>query len=342
MKAGTNSGTIKGLILAGGTGSRLRPITDRLPKQLIPVANKPILFYGIGDLVAAGITEIGMVVSPETGDQIRAAIGDGSSFGADVTYIVQPKPAGLADAVLVAEDFINGSCFVVYLGDNIVRDGITELVSDFDAREPEALILLAAVADPSAFGVAEVVKKRVVRLVEKPKNPPSNLALVGVYLFSPAIFQTARALSPSWRGELEITEAIQGLIDGGADVRAEQICGWWKDTGTVSDLLAANSLILGFQDLLVDGQVDPTSQIRGPVVIERGAVVKNSIINGPTLIGAGSEVISSYVGAHCSVANSKIENSEFANSIISASPFADLHFEDSLVVAGQHLGGELR
>ena len=235
---------LKGLILSGGAGTRLRPITHTSAKQLVPVANKPVLFYGIEALVDAGVTEIGIIIAPETGDEIRAAAGDGSQFGAAITYIVQDKPAGLAHAVLTAEEFIGGSPFVMYLGDNLLRDGLRGLVATFRAHEPDALILLTPVEEPEHYGVAELDGERIVRLVEKPKDPPSNLALVGVYLFQPAIFDAARALEPSWRGELEITEAIQALIDDGHRVQSEVVRGWWKDTGQLADMLEANRLVL--------------------------------------------------------------------------------------------------
>jgi len=262
---------LKGLILSGGAGTRLRPITHTSAKQLVPVANKPVLFYGIEALVEAGVKEIGIIIAPETGEEIREAAGDGSQFGAEITYIVQDEPAGLAHAVLTAEDFIGGSPFVMYLGDNLLADGLRGLVATFRESEPDALILLTPVSDPSSYGVAELDGDHVVRLVEKPKDPPSNLALVGVYLFQSAIFDAARALEPSWRGELEITEAIQALIEDGHKVQSEVVSGWWKDTGQLADMLEANRLVLEEVETRLDGEVDEASRVEGRVVVEAGA-----------------------------------------------------------------------
>ncbi len=261
---------LKGLILSGGAGTRLRPITHTSAKQLVPVANKPVLFYGIEALVDAGVKEIGIIIAPETGEEIKQAAGDGSEFGAEITYILQDKPAGLAHAVLTAEEFIGDAPFVMYLGDNLLRDGLRGLVSTFVEEGPDALILLTPVDDPSSYGVAELNGERIVRLVEKPKDPPSNLALVGVYLFSTSIFDAARKLEPSWRGELEITEAIQGLIDDGHQVSSEVVRGWWKDTGQLADMLEANRLVLEELESRVEGEVDADSKVEGRVVIEAG------------------------------------------------------------------------
>src|SRR5919108_1770474 len=230
---------LKGLILSGGAGTRLRPITHTSAKQLVPVANKPVLFYGIEALVSAGVTEIGIVIAPETGDEIRNAVGDGSAFGASFTFIPQAEPLGLAHAVLTAEHFLQDGPFVMYLGDNLLRDGISDLVAAFRASEPDALILLTKVPDPGNYGVAELDGERVVGLIEKPEEPPSDLALVGVYMFRPPILEAARAIEPSWRGELEITEAIQQLIDGRGRVESRMVSGWWKDTGQLDDMLEA-------------------------------------------------------------------------------------------------------
>ena len=310
---------LKGLILSGGAGTRLRPITHTSAKQLVPVANKPVLFYGIEALVDAGVEEIGIIIAPETGDEIRAAAGDGSQFGARITYIVQDKPAGLAHAVLTAEEFIGASPFVMYLGDNLLRDGLRGLVSTFRADEPHALILLTPVDDPQSYGVAELDGERIVRLIEKPKDPPSNLALVGVYLFSSAIFEAARSLEPSWRGELEITEAIQALIDDGHKVQSEVVRGWWKDTGQLADMLEANRLVLEELETKLDGEIDEGSRVEGRVVLEPGASLTRSVVRGPAVIGAGACIEDAYIGPYTSIgAGVHVRRSEVEHSIILA------------------------
>jgi glucose-1-phosphate thymidylyltransferase len=310
---------LKGLILSGGAGTRLRPITHTSAKQLVPVANKPVLFYGIEALVDAGVKEIGIIIAPETGEEIRAAAGDGSEFGAQITYIVQDEPAGLAHAVLTAEEFIGGSPFVMYLGDNLLRDGLRGLVSTFHDGEPDALILLTPVDDPSSYGVAELDGERIVRLIEKPKDPPSNLALVGVYLFGPPIFEAARALEPSWRGELEITEAIQGLIDDGHRVQSEVVRGWWKDTGQLADMLEANRLVLEELESRVEGECDEESRVEGRVVLEAGAKLVRSVVRGPAVIGAGACIEDAYIGPYTSIGDDvHIRRSEVEHSIVLA------------------------
>ena len=309
---------LKGLILSGGAGTRLRPITHTSAKQLVPVANKPVLFYGIEALVDAGVTDIGIVIAPETGDEIREAVGDGSGFGARVTYIVQHEPAGLAHAVLTAEEFLADGPFVMYLGDNLLRDGIRSLVASFREREPDALILLTPVPDPSSYGVAELNGGQVKRLVEKPQDPPSDLALVGVYLFGPPIFDAARRLEPSWRGELEITEAIQGLIDDGRRVESEVVSGWWKDTGQLQDMLEANRLVLEEVEPRIDGETTG-SRVEGRVVVEEGAVVKGSTVRGPAVIGAGAQIEDAYIGPYTSIgAGVEVKRCEVEHSIILA------------------------
>ena len=311
---------LKGLILSGGAGTRLRPITHTSAKQLVPVANKPVLFYGIEALVEAGVKEIGIIIAPETGDEIREEAGDGSRFGAEITYILQDEPAGLAHAVLTAEDFIGSSPFVMYLGDNLLRDGLRGLVSTFTEHEPDALILLTPVDDPQSYGVAELDGEgHIVRLIEKPKDPPSNLALVGVYLFSNLIFDAARSLQPSWRGELEITEAIDKLIDDGRTVRSEVVRGWWKDTGQLADMLEANRLVLEELTNSIEGEVDEASKVEGRVVLGQGAKLERSVVRGPAVIGAGAVIEDAYIGPYTSIGDGvRVHRSEVENSIVLA------------------------
>ena len=251
---------MKGLILSGGKGTRLRPLTYTSAKQLVPVANKPVLFYGIESLAAAGIREIGIVVG-DTQAEIRAAVGDGSAWGVTVTYIEQDAPRGLAHAVLISERFIDGEPFVMYLGDNLLNKGITRFTEEFMRERPAAQILLAHVPDPQMFGVAELSDGRVVRLIEKPKEPKSDLALVGVYMFSAAVFESVKRIKPSFRDELEITDAIQDLIDRGLEVRPHIVDGWWKDTGKLEDMLEANRLILDTIERDIQGCVDAESRV---------------------------------------------------------------------------------
>lgn len=307
---------MKGLILSGGKGTRLRPLTFTQAKQLVPVANKPVLFYGIEALRDAGIVDIGIIVG-DTRDEIRAACGDGSRWGVRLTYIEQDKPLGLAHAVLTARDFLDRDSFVMYLGDNILKSGITSLVETFKAKKPNALILLTPVPDPTMFGVAELENGRVVRLVEKPKEPRSNLALVGVYMFDETIFEAASSIRPSGRNELEITDAIQHLVDHGREVQPHLVSGWWKDTGKIEDILEANRLILEDMAGRIEGDVDEASKINGNVVLERGAVVRNSIIRGPAIIGEGTEITDSYVGPFTSIqAGCRIVKTELEHSIV--------------------------
>jgi glucose-1-phosphate thymidylyltransferase len=307
---------LKGLILAGGEGTRLRPITHTSAKQLVPVANKPILFYGLEALAEAGIRDIGIIVG-DTEAEIRGAVGDGSAWGVSVTYIRQEAPLGLAHAVLTAEAFLSDSPFVMYLGDNLIKEGIAAFVEEFRRKDAEALILLAHVEEPQRFGVAELDGSRIVRLVEKPKDPPSDLALVGAYMFRPSIFGASRAIKPSWRNELEITDAIQRLIDEGRRVEAHVINGWWKDTGRLEDLLEANRMILESIIPRCDGSVDGESRIDGRVVIEEGAEIVRSVLRGPAVVGKGSRVIDSFVGPFTSVYYGvTLERSEIEHSIV--------------------------
>jgi glucose-1-phosphate thymidylyltransferase len=307
---------LKGLILSGGRGTRLRPITHTSAKQLVPVANKPVLFYGIEAMAAAGIEEVGIIIAPETGDEIRAAAGDGSRFGVRITYVEQDDPLGLAHAVLTAEPFLGDSPFVMYLGDNLLQGGIADLVEAFRTNEPEALILLTAVPDPENYGVAELADGAVVRLAEKPAEPRTDLALVGVYMFDAGIHDAARAISPSARGELEITDAIQHLVDGGRRVEPHIVKGWWKDTGRLDDLLEANRLVLDTIESAVDGELVDT-EIGGRVVVEAGARLERSSVRGPAIVGAGARLVDAYIGPYTAVGpGCTIENSEVENSIL--------------------------
>jgi glucose-1-phosphate thymidylyltransferase len=309
---------MKGLILSGGKGTRLRPITHTSAKQLVPVANKPVLFYGIEAMAAAGIEEVGIIIAPETGGEIREAAGDGSQFGVKITYVEQDAPLGLAHAVLTAEPFLGDDPFVMYLGDNLLQGGIVDLVRRFEETAPDSLILLTPVPDPEHFGVAELDGDRVVALQEKPPQPRTNLALVGVYMFTAGIHDAARAIEPSARGELEITDAIQHLVDTGKQVEPHIVQGWWKDTGRLDDMLEANRLILDRIEPRVEGELID-SQCDGRVVIEPGAVLERSTVRGPAIIGAGTRLVDAYVGPYTAIAEDcRIERAEVEHSILLA------------------------
>jgi len=315
---------MKGLILSGGKGTRLRPITHTSAKQLVPVANKPVLFYGIEAMAEAGIEEVGVVIAPETGREIEQAVGDGSRFGVRIEYIVQDEPLGLAHAVLTAGAFLGTSSFVMYLGDNLLQGGISDLVVAFREHAPDALILLTPVPDPENYGVAELARSapgetgRVVGLVEKPTEPATNLALVGVYMFTAAIHDAARAITPSARGELEITDAIQYLLDQGMRVEPHIVRGWWKDTGRLEDMLEANRLILDNLLERVEGELID-SQLDGRVVIEAGARLERTTVRGPAIIGAGARLSDCYIGPYTAVGERcVIKGAEVEHSILLA------------------------
>jgi glucose-1-phosphate thymidylyltransferase len=319
---------LKALVLAGGSGTRLRPITHTSAKQLVPVANKPVLFYGLEAIRDAGITAVGIVVG-DTEPEIRSAVGSGRDFGLDVTYIRQPAPLGLAHAVLMAREFLGEDDFVMYLGDNFIVGGITALVQEFRAARPAAHIMLTSVVDPRQFGVAELDGAgQLIGLEEKPEQPKSDLALVGVYLFTPAVHEAIAALVPSARGELEITEAIQWLLVQGHKVSSTIISGYWKDTGNVADMLEVNRVVLESAEPAVAGLVDAASELIGRVVVGAGARISGSRIVGPAIIGAGTEITDSYVGPFTSVA---------AGCVI-----ADSEIEYSIVLAGASIRGVRR
>ena len=318
---------LKGLILSGGKGTRLRPITHTSAKQLVPVANKPVLFYAIEAIAETGIEEVGIVIAPETGGEIEQAAGDGSRFGVRISYILQHEPLGLAHAVLTAEPFLGASPFVVYLGDNLLQGGITDLVAAFREHSPDALILLTPVPDPENYGVAELARStpgeagarpgelgRVVRLIEKPAEPATDLALVGVYMFNAHIHAAARAISPSARGELEITDAIQHLLDAGMRVEPHIVRGWWKDTGRLEDMLEANRLVLDNLPERIEGELID-SRVDGRVVIEAGARLERTSVRGPAIVGAGTRLSDCYIGPYtavgedCTISGAEVEHS---------------------------------
>lgn len=307
---------MKGLILAGGFGTRLRPLTYTGAKQLIPIANKPIIYYGIESLVKAGIKELGIVVG-DTAKEVEDTVGKGDQWGISITYILQEAPLGLAHAIKISKGFLSKEPFIMYLGDNILKEGIDEFVRQFHRNKPNALILLTKVPNPQEFGVAVIDDKGIVKkLIEKPKEPPSDFALVGVYLFDGEIFKAIEHIKPSWRNELEITDAIQWLLDNNLNVESHIVKGWWKDTGKPDDIIEANLLVLeGIEPSNQGTQVDST--IHGRVKLEKGSVIEKSIIRGPAIIGKNSKIINSYIGPFSSIGdNVIIQDSEIECSVI--------------------------
>jgi glucose-1-phosphate thymidylyltransferase len=308
---------MKALVLTGGRGTRLRPLTHTSAKQLVPVANRPVLFYGLDAIREAGISEVGMVIG-DTGDEVRAAVGDGSRFGLHVTYIPQEAPLGLAHCVLIARDFLGDDDFVMYLGDNLLVSGIKDLLEVFQSGGYAAQLLLSRVAEPQFYGVAELDRDGAIfSLQEKPELPRSDLAIVGVYAFSPAVHEAVRMITPSARGELEITDAVQWLIDRGHRVHSHIVTGYWKDTGRLQDILECNRILLEEIEPCVEGVVAGSSEIGGRVVVHPDAVIEDSVLRGPIIIGAGTKVLRSYVGPFTSVAEDcVIEDAEIEFSIV--------------------------
>jgi len=328
---------MKGVILAGGTGSRLRPITHTGPKQLVPIANKPVLEYAVDDLVEAGVDDIGIILGNKGRDEIQEYFGDGGDWGVDITYIVQGEPLGLAHAVGCAKDFVGDDSFVVYLGDDLMREGITELVADFNSEEYAAGIGLQEVDEPSRYGIVDVNDEGdVIQLVEKPDNPPNNLALIGIYVFTPAIFEQIETLDKSWRGEYEITEAIQGLLDDGKRIQSHVVHGWWKDTGKPQDVLHSNRLVLDDIETRIDGIMENEESVTGRIELDDGSVVENgAVIRGPVSIGKNTRITSdTYLGPYTSIGDDcVIDGAHIESSVIvgDSEISADRTIVDSLI-----------
>lgn len=329
---------MKGLVLSGGKGTRLQPLTYTNAKQLIPVANRPVLFRVLDTLVEAGITDIG-IVTGDTAPEIKAAVGDGSRWGAKITYIQQPAPLGLAHAVKISQDYLGEERFIMFLGDNVIQGGLAPLLREFATSDYNAQIVLTRVAEPQHYGVAVLENGRVVRLIEKPQTPPSDLALVGIYMFDHHIFEAVNAIQPSRRGELEITDAIQYLIDKGYRVHPYIHEGWWIDTGKPGDMIEANSKVLDELEPRIEGYVDKDSQLEGKVTVEKGAEIINSRVRGPAIIGEDTRIVNSYIGPftsiyhHCLIQDSEIEHSI----VLEHSQIIDIphRIEDSLI--GRHV-----
>jgi glucose-1-phosphate thymidylyltransferase len=338
---------MKGLVISGGKATRLRPLSYTGAKQMVPIANKPILFYAVEQLVEAGITDIAIVISPETGDQIRSAVGDGSGLRARVNFIVQERPGGIAQAIGLGREVMGAEPFVAFLGDNFLTGGIAPFVQGFSSGSDDACIMLKRVPDASQFGVARFEGEQLVQVVEKPKDPPSDLAVIGIYMFKPKVFEAIDSITPSARGELEITDTIQWLLEHGASVRAEVVEGEWIDTGRHDDLLTANRIVLEqLKDDRSGGEVDETSQIAGKVVLQPGSRVVNSVVSGPAIIGERTVIENAYIGPFTSIYyDCRVTESEIAGSVVMENTVIERlghRVENSLIGRNVELAGDDR
>jgi glucose-1-phosphate thymidylyltransferase len=331
---------VKGIVLHGGAGTRLRPLTHTGPKQLIPIANKPVSQYGVEDMIACGVREIAFVLGDVHPEKVKDYYGDGSRFNTKFAFITQGEPLGIAHAVSLCEGFIGDSAFIVYLGDNLIKGGVKKYVDDFLASTLDAMILLTAVRNPSQFGVARLAENgRLMELQEKPKNPPSNLALTGIYLFRPAIFGAIKKLQPSWRNELEITDAIQTLLESGYQVDYRKVEGWWKDTGTPEDILDSNRLLLDDITPKIEGNLEEVGSIQGRVALGRGSrIVKGAVVRGPCIIGTDSTIGSGvYIGPYTSIGNHvSFSRGEIEDSIVMDNCRIEISNRITSSIIGQH------
>ncbi|MDN5342076.1 MULTISPECIES: glucose-1-phosphate thymidylyltransferase [Oceanotoga] len=333
---------MKALVLCAGKGTRLRPLTFTNAKPLIPIANKPTIMYSLEKIKQSGITEVGIIVNPDNKEDFINVLGTGEEIGMEISYIIQENPKGLAHAVKICEEFIGEDDFLMYLGDNLINTDLNIFVEEFKEKNHDAFILLTPVEDPTRFGIAVMKDSKVVNVVEKPKTPPSNLAIIGVYIFKPSVFQAIDNIKPSWRGELEITDAIQWLIQNEKNVGAHVIYGWWKDTGKPEDLIEANRTVLeNISNKIIDGNVYENSVVQGNVIIEKGAKIIDSIVRGPVIIGQNATVNNAYIGPYTSIGNNvNIEDSEVENSIILDGAIISslgVRMDSSIIGANSHI-----
>lgn len=317
---------MKGIILHGGHGTRLRPLTHTGPKQLLPIANKPMSQYALEDLKKAGVKEIAIIIGDVYPEKVKEYYGDGSKFGVNITYVYQDQPKGISHAIRLCKDFIKNDRFIVYLGDNVLRKDLVDYTKKFQNSSIDAMILLCEVDEPQRFGIAELDGEKIKKIMEKPKNPPSNLAVIGIYFLSPKIFDIIDKLKPSWRGELEITEALQLLMDDGYTIGYDTVTGWWKDTGTPEDIIHANKLVLDSIGTENQFLIDQDAEIKENIVIGKGTTIsRDSFVTGPVIIGKNCQIGPAVrIGPYVSIGdNCKIQRCEIQDSIVMADCIID-------------------